>query len=396
MRKAFYGGSFDPFTIGHLFIVCQALQSYDEVIIGIGKNSEKVSKFSDDEKVEMIKKSLDDLVSMAKLYKRVAFILPSEMISAAELIEKDPDCIKIIVYDGLTVDTAIQNNAEALIRGIRTAADRNNEIALRDVNEALCELRGAVCPTIIFDTSETFAAHVSSSMVKKLMEKGEYIVAKSYVMPSVHDLISKVYLRDVYYKITGSVNSAYDYLCEKSERGFQRFSSIACDLNMLNVYRLHNRSHDMSSKIYDLAIFWSTLVGLEIVDENVHKLIGHLVGDFDRFITLCEATNFAVYSKKRKGADKDADTLSDICLNHLIYQKNHSVNFWQRWCVARADMMPEFEFLSCAKALCEKYIMDELLFKTDYFNGKYMVATVANMKREKSIIDILLKKYQTD
>ena len=59
-------------------------------------------------------------------------------------------------------------------------------------------------------------------------------------------------------------------------------------------------------------------------------------------------------------------------------------------------MMPEFEFLFCAKAFCEKYIMDELLFKTDYFNGKYMVATVANMKREKSIIDILLKKYQTD
>lgn len=43
MRKkiGIYAGSFKPFTVGHADILRQALQTFDEVIVAIGKNPEK-------------------------------------------------------------------------------------------------------------------------------------------------------------------------------------------------------------------------------------------------------------------------------------------------------------------------------------------------------------------
>ncbi len=397
MRTAFYGGSFDPFTLGHLFVVCQALQSYDQVIIGVGKNSKKTSKFSDDEKVEMIEKSIDDLVNMAKFFKGVAFVFPLGMSCMAEKIAKNPNCIKVVAYDGLTVDAAIKNGANVLLRGVRSQSDRCNEVALRHVNDAICKLRGVVCPTVLIDTSASMKmSNISSSMVKNLMDAGEYIVAKGYVMPSVHDMMCKIYLRDVYYKITGTISSEYDYLCEKSKDGFQRFSVAACDLNMLNIYRTYNSTHDMSSSIYDLAIFWSLLIGMKSVDENAQKLVGHLVGDFKRFVELCEATNSMIYTDNRIKADKDADALSDICLNYFVYKENCYVNLWQRWYVAKANGLSKLDFLACSKDYIEKYIADENLFKTDFFQKKYWDIVVENMKQDVKVLDMLLEKHQTN
>lgn len=396
MRKAFYGGSFDPFTLGHLFVVCQALQSYDQVIIGIGKNSKKTSKFSADEKIEMIEKSITDLVSISEFFNGSVKVFPSVMMQMAEKISKNPDCIKIITYDGLTVDVAVKNNANVLIRGVRTTSDCDEETSLRYVNEAICKLRNVVCPTVIVDTSSTEISHISSTMVKNLMDAGEYIVAKGYVMPSVHDMMCKIYLRDVYYKITGTISSEYDYLCEKSKDGFQRFSVAACDLNMLNIYRTYNSTHDMSSSIYDLAIFWSLLIGMKSVDENAQKLVGHLVGDFKRFVELCEATNSMIYTDNRIKADKDADALSDICLNYFVYKENCYVNLWQRWYVAKANGLSKLDFLACSKDYIEKYIADENLFKTDFFQKKYWDIVVENMNQDVEVLDMLLEKHQTN
>ena len=408
MRRAFYGGSFDPFTLGHLFVVCQALQSYDQVIIGVGKNSKKTSKFSVDEKIEMIEKSIADLVSISEFFNGSVKVFPSVMMQMAEKISKNPDCIKIITYDGLTVDVAVKNDANVLIRGVRTTSDCNEETSLRHVNEAICKLRNVVCPTVLVNTSSTEVSHISSTMVKKLMEAGEYIIAKSYVMPSAHDVMCRVYLRDVYSRITkGDKHKAYDYLCEKAKDGFQRFSSTACDLNMLNIFRTHNPSYDMSVITYDLVMFWSPLINEENVDENAYKFVAGYVAYFDSFVKLCKATNFITYSEKREVIDEDAskydkkiaadcDVLCDICMNHFVYQPNCLVNLWQKMRVAQLNEMSDFEFLYDVKFYCEKITDCMCFFKTKYFLENYKDVISENIKEEIKVLDILLKKYQTD
>lgn len=385
MRKAFYAGSFDPFTLGHLYVVSEALCSgYDEVIIGIGKNYNKTSIFSSAEKMDMIKKSFEDLLSMAELFKGVSFVVAKSIMYAAYIIKKNPVCIKIVEYEGMTVDAAIKNKADVLIRGVRSNFEREEERRLSRVNNALFEIRGVVCPTVLIDASTAAVAHISSTAVRNLMEAGEYILVKSYVMPRVHDILCKMYLKGVYNKITGETKG-YEYICQEAEKdGFQRFSSTACDLNMLSIYRMHAPKNEMSEKIYDLAVFWSALVRKDNVDEKAKALLKDIVDDFSYFAELCDATNGI------SNGEKKFDLLHDICMNHLIYGNNCLPNLWQRWQVCKDRNVSKTEFLTITKAYDEKFMADDSFFKTNYFREKYGKYVKVNFESEFKVIEALL------
>ena len=55
MRKAIFPGSFDPFTLGHLDILKRSLSLFDEIIVGVGRNSQKKTMFSERQRIEFIK-----------------------------------------------------------------------------------------------------------------------------------------------------------------------------------------------------------------------------------------------------------------------------------------------------------------------------------------------------
>lgn len=94
MPKAIYAGSFDPFTMGHYDILLRASKMFEEVIVAIGTNTSKKTLFSPEEKKEMIQ----------------------------EVIENSPmDNVRVILHtDGLTVDLAKKEQANVMLRGIRT------------------------------------------------------------------------------------------------------------------------------------------------------------------------------------------------------------------------------------------------------------------------------------
>ena len=54
MTKVLYPGSFDPITKGHMNIIEQASNLFDEVIIAILQNPNKKSMFTQKERLEMI------------------------------------------------------------------------------------------------------------------------------------------------------------------------------------------------------------------------------------------------------------------------------------------------------------------------------------------------------
>ena len=142
MKKAIFPGSFDPFTVGHYDIVKRGLEIFDNIIIGIGRNSTKKETFPIREREEAIRK-----------------------------IFADEPRVQVAIYDCLTVDFAKECEAKFILRGIRCVEDFEYE---RNMAEANKQLSGV--ETIILYTRPEYA-HISSTLVRDLYSYGKDVSA---------------------------------------------------------------------------------------------------------------------------------------------------------------------------------------------------------------------------
>lgn len=106
--KACYPGTFDPLTNGHLDIINRASNIFDELIVLINHNPRKQSIFTEEERKEMIEKSIASL--------------------------PHADKIKVMVGKGLTVNIADNIGANVIVRGIRAVTDYEYELAQATAN----------------------------------------------------------------------------------------------------------------------------------------------------------------------------------------------------------------------------------------------------------------------
>lgn len=151
--KAFFPGSFDPFTKGHLDIVARGLKLFaDGIIIGIGYNEHKPGR--------------------AEAAGRAAAELE-------RLFEGVPR-VEIKIYDGLTVDAAAASGAGVILRGFRNAIDAEYERSLADANHMISGLE-----TVMLAARPELAP-LSSSMVRELLHN-DYDVSR--FLPTPQDCI---------------------------------------------------------------------------------------------------------------------------------------------------------------------------------------------------------------
>ena len=141
MKIAFYPGSFDPFTNGHLHVVKTACKLFDKVIIGIGINFQKERRFSN----EIMKSAIQETLKL-------------ENINNAE----------VIIYEGLSVDIAKKYNCNYMIRGLRNDMDYQYEENLAQINEEISGL-----DTIYIRSG--FLGFISSSMVVELLQNNKAV-----------------------------------------------------------------------------------------------------------------------------------------------------------------------------------------------------------------------------
>ena len=142
MRKAIFPGTFDPFTLGHHSIVKRTLAFMDEVIIGIGYNDQKHCLLPIEKRLESIRK-----------------------------VYADEPRVKVLAYNGLTVDFAQEQGAEFMVRGIRSVKDFEYEESIADINRKLSGIE-----TIFLFTEPELSA-VSSSVVRELLRYGKDVSA---------------------------------------------------------------------------------------------------------------------------------------------------------------------------------------------------------------------------
>ena len=135
MKIAVFPGSFDPITRGHESIIRRALPLFDEIVIGIGYNSNKHYYFSEDRRKHFIEKVFEGEVK-----------------------------IKVQRYSGLTINFCKEINAGYILRGLRTSADFEFERGIAQMNHDMA-------PGIetIFIVSEPSLSHISSTIVSDIL-----------------------------------------------------------------------------------------------------------------------------------------------------------------------------------------------------------------------------------
>jgi pantetheine-phosphate adenylyltransferase len=138
-RIALFPGSFDPFTKGHEDIVRRGLQVFDEIIIAIGYNTQKNTRYFD----------------MQLMIDRIG-----------ETFHDQP-AIKVHTYSELTASYAKKHNAKFLLRGLRNTTDFEYENSISQVNRKLYpELES------VFLITTPQLAWISSSIVREVHRYG--------------------------------------------------------------------------------------------------------------------------------------------------------------------------------------------------------------------------------
>ncbi len=135
MNIAVYPGSFDPVTYGHLDIIKRASRMFDQVIVAVMCNSAKSPLFTLDERVKMIRDSVEGLSN-----------------------------VKIESFGGLLIDYCKANDIHIVIRGLRAITDFEYELQIAQTNKELS--RGQV-DTVFLTTSLKYS-YLSSSVVKEI------------------------------------------------------------------------------------------------------------------------------------------------------------------------------------------------------------------------------------
>lgn len=137
-RICLFPGTFDPVTLGHTDIINRAMPLFDKLVIGIGRNSNKVAMFSEDQRLAWIKE-----------------------------IYKDEPKIDVLAYDGLTVTCCKSIGANFILRGIRYVNDFEYEKAIADMNRSLA----SNVETIFLTCLPEFTS-VASTLVRDVIRNG--------------------------------------------------------------------------------------------------------------------------------------------------------------------------------------------------------------------------------
>ena len=141
--KAIYPGSFDPITYGHLDIIKQAAELFDELVVAVGVNEKKAGLF--------FPRCRRDLICLA--------------LASPELFPKEDYPITVETFSGLIVDYAIKTGANALVRGLRSVTDFEFEFQFAMACRSMCpQLQ------VVYLMTSPEHLFVSSSLVKEIAE----------------------------------------------------------------------------------------------------------------------------------------------------------------------------------------------------------------------------------
>lgn len=152
IKKAIYAGTFDPIHNGHIDVIERASKMFDELIVVIAINFKKSHLFSEEERIDMTRDALSHLKN-----------------------------VEVMFFSGLIANLAKENNAVALIRGLRTVTDFEYELQIALMNRKLSDI-----PTIFMMPHEKYS-YLTSSIIRELSRYDQEV--SEFVTPKVSQML---------------------------------------------------------------------------------------------------------------------------------------------------------------------------------------------------------------
>ncbi|MEM7693793.1 MAG: pantetheine-phosphate adenylyltransferase [Pseudomonadota bacterium] len=150
-KTAFYPGSFDPVTNGHMDVLAQSLILADRVVVGIGVHPGKSPLFSLGARREMLLSALSP---------------------------EDQARTTVVAFDTLVVEAAAAHGATILVRGLRDGTDLDYEMQMAGMNRTLAPGIGTV-----FVPASPGVRHITATLVRQIAKMGGAVDA--FVPPHV-------------------------------------------------------------------------------------------------------------------------------------------------------------------------------------------------------------------
>ena len=157
MKKAIVPGTFDPITKGHFDLIETASLLFDEVTVLLGANGAKATRFSDEQRLQMVKQAIAALPNVR-----------------AEL------------YGGLVGEYCLENGIDVIVKGLRFSKDFDYEHEMAEVNAMLSPETKTM---FLHATKEN--AFLSSTMVRVFLDSGRSVseyLPKGVTLPEADDL----------------------------------------------------------------------------------------------------------------------------------------------------------------------------------------------------------------
>ena len=136
--RAVYPGTFDPVTYGHIDLIRRSAALFDEVVVAILRNTDKVPFFTVEERVQMLK----------------------------QVVQKEQN-VSVVTFEGLLVDFAEKIHASVIVRGIRAVSDYEYELQMALMNRRL----SSKVETVFMMPAEAYS-YLSSRLVKEISRLG--------------------------------------------------------------------------------------------------------------------------------------------------------------------------------------------------------------------------------
>ena len=151
-------GSFDPITIGHIYIIKEAAKRYDKVFVAVMINADKSYMFSLDER------------------KNIAYAAV-----------KDIDNVEVITSNGWLYELANSLSADAIVKGYRNDIDLEYENQMAKFNA-----EHAPNAKTVLIKSDSSIENISSTLIRKKITNGESL--NTFLPQEAIDEIEKIIL----------------------------------------------------------------------------------------------------------------------------------------------------------------------------------------------------------